>query len=166
MVIWETIDGYPNYKVNAYGEVLSVRRNIILKPYLDAWGYLVVDLFNERGRSPKRVHRLVSKTFIPNPYNKPEVNHIDGNKRNNSVDNLEWVTRSENELHAFATGLNVRSSYDAGRPKRRIRVLETGQVFNSVRECADVLGCTHTNIVNYFKRNGITCAGYHLELLN
>ena len=165
MEYWRTIDEYPNYRISSYGRVYSVKRDIILRPGYDEWKYLFVRLYNKHGSSMKKLHRLVAETFIPNPYGKPEVNHIDGNRENNRVDNLEWVTHSENIRHAFATGLNVRSSYDAGRPKRKIKIIETGQVFNSVAECAAWLGCTHTNIVSYFNRGGITCCGYHLELL-
>lgn len=163
---WKTIENYPNYRVSTYGRIYSIKRDIIMKPFHDGWGYLCVELRNEYGGRAFKVSRLVAKAFIPNPYNKPEVNHIDGNKENNNVDNLEWVTGAENKRHAFANGLNVRSSYDAGRPKRKIRDLDTGEIFDSVAECSKTLGCTHSNIVEYFKRGGIRCKGHRLELLN
>jgi hypothetical protein len=67
-------------------------------------GYLQVKLFKNSLRKYYITHRLVAKTFIKNPNNKPEVNHIDGNKQNNDISNLEWVTSSENQKHAFKIG--------------------------------------------------------------
>lgn len=163
METWIPIDGFPNYEISSCGRVYSKKRDIILKPYYDNWRYPRVDLRNEYGRRPTSIHRLVASAFIPNPYNKPQVNHIDGNKDNNAVYNLEWVTGSENARHAVATGLNDHSTYSAGRPKRSIMIVETGQIFNSIAECAKFLGCTHSNIVNYFKQGLQTCKGYHLK---
>lgn len=79
---------------------------LLLKQQLGIGGYMSIVACPEG--SPKKlclIHRLVAEAFIPNPLNKPEVNHIDGNKKNNNVANLEWVTRSENALHAFKLGL-------------------------------------------------------------
>ena len=70
-------------------------------------GYKVVSLkFDDGTRRNVYVHRLMAQTFLPNPENKREVNHIDGNKLNNNIDNLEWCTSSENRLHAYREGLN------------------------------------------------------------
>ncbi len=69
-------------------------------------GYERVTIYKNGKRKDFQVHRLVADAFIPNPDNKPQVNHIDGNKLNNVVENLEWVTRSENQLHAKRTGLD------------------------------------------------------------
>lgn len=74
---------------------------IIMKPRLSNQGYVVITL----NRKMLRVHRLIATAFIPNPNNLPEVNHKDGNKQNNEISNLEWVTRSENVQHAYQTGL-------------------------------------------------------------
>ncbi len=76
-----------------------------IKQTLKANGYSQVKLFKDGVRKYYIVHRLVAKTFVPNPDNKPEVNHIDGNKQNNHASNLEWVTSRENQLHAFRLGL-------------------------------------------------------------
>lgn len=112
------VKGYEKlYSVSSTGRVLANiktingnngakihRGEIELKPALDG-KYLFVVLQNNGSKKHKKVHRLVAENFIPNPLNKPIVNHIDGNKLNNSVENLEWVTASENSQHAVNTGL-------------------------------------------------------------
>ena len=104
--IWKDIVGYEKfYQVSNLGRVRSFPRNgtikeeRVLKPN-KVGGYLQVTLQKHKNRKYKKVHRLVAETFIPNLENKREVNHIDGNKTNNCVENLEWVTTSENQLHS------------------------------------------------------------------
>ena len=91
---WAMIDN--KFYVSNYGRIKTLSNDI-------------VDLSNRKSRylcyRTYKIHRLVAENFIPNPENKKEVNHIDGNKHNNHVSNLEWVTTSENRLHAFRTGL-------------------------------------------------------------
>ena len=108
----EQYDNY--YCVSTSGTVVSpsyvdkagkLRKMRVLKPQVRGKGYLYVGLLKDGKQVRVSVHRLVAETFIPNPENKPEVNHIDGDKTNNCVSNLEWVTTSENAIHAFETGL-------------------------------------------------------------
>jgi hypothetical protein len=75
------------------------------KHFIDHSGYCITKLCIDGKCLNRKIHRLVAEAFIPNPEGKEQVNHIDGNKENNSVENLEWVTRSENIKHAFSTGL-------------------------------------------------------------
>ena len=94
------------YKIDENGNVFSVRNNKFLKRMTFPSGYEYVHLCNGKGKTKLfRVHRLVAEAFIPNPDNSPEVNHKDGNKQNNSVDNLEWCTNLENIQHSVKTGL-------------------------------------------------------------
>lgn len=101
--------GYEDlFQVSNIGRVLSKRTNKILKQVVSKTGYYIFAT-KIGGRSGKdvcfKVHRLVAQAFIPNELAKPQVNHKDGDKLNNSVDNLEWATASENVKHAFRTGL-------------------------------------------------------------
>lgn len=96
------------YKINRMGEIYVMpkprKKEGIKKPFINR-GYYYINLWKDGKYHTYTVHRLVALTFIPNPENKECVNHIDGNKLNNCIDNLEWCTRSENDLHAFRLGL-------------------------------------------------------------
>lgn len=105
--IWKEIS-IPGYFISNLGR-LKGRSGKIIKTYINHEGYYTICL-KPNGRNGKaqcvRIHRLIAEAFIPNPENKPFVNHIDGNKRNNDITNLEWCTNQENIIHAFKTGLN------------------------------------------------------------
>ena len=97
--IWRDIDGYKGlYQISNKGRVKSLKwgKERILRPGIDTWGYYFVILYNDSVSKPFKLHRLVAQAFIPNLYNKPQVNHKDENKLNNCVYNLEWVTANEN----------------------------------------------------------------------
>ena len=102
MEIYKDIVGYEGkYQVTSWGRVYNVETEKFINPEEHCKGYLRVDLFDRFGkRKHMKVHRLVAKAFIPNPDNKPQVNHKDGNNQNNSVTNLEWTTNRENAEHA------------------------------------------------------------------
>lgn len=107
MTEWRDVVGYEGlYRVSSDGEIEHLKRNILLSQSTTALGYSVVTLFKNGSKLMVRVHRLVAQAFIPNPDDKPQVNHKDGKKQNNRVDNLEWNTQLENNRHARQTGLN------------------------------------------------------------
>jgi hypothetical protein len=107
METWKTIEGYEGiYEVSDQGRVRNVKRDgRLLSVVSVAHGYRAVSLYKEGKRKMHLAHRLVARAFIPNPENKPQVNHIDGVKTHNFVSNLEWATVAENIWHAEDTGL-------------------------------------------------------------
>ena len=101
MEIWKDIDGFNGkFQVSSWGRIRNAETGNILKPYKNKKGYLKASLSYGGKSIKKRINRLVAIAFIDNPYNLPQVNHKDGNKENNSISNLEWVTNSENQKHA------------------------------------------------------------------
>jgi hypothetical protein len=104
--IWKDIEGYSGYQVSSLGRIrsLGVKARVLKQFPNKNWPYLYVRFtpYNKTFRS----HRLVAKAFIPNPYNLPEVNHLNGDKQDNRVDNLQWVSSSDNSLHSYRTGLH------------------------------------------------------------
>lgn len=113
--IWKDIPNYEGrYQVSNLGNIKSLsfkNQNFesLLKPSLNSSGYYKVELYKDKKSKVFYVHRLVATVFIPNPENKSEVNHIDGNKINNIVSNLEWNTISENQKHAIKHKLRTSS---------------------------------------------------------
>lgn len=125
--IWKDIEGYEGlYQVSNLGRVKRMRfinkntnieKERIKSQKIRKDGYLEVALYKNGKGKYIQVHRLVAKSFIPNPKKLPQVNHIDGNKENNCVDNLEWVTNKENVTHAIKTGLQNNSGEHNGKAK-------------------------------------------------
>ena len=101
------INNFTDYFITEEGEVYSMKygKKRLLKQQEHYKGYKVVSLTVNNKKTTLKIHRLVACAFLPNPENKEQVNHIDGNKKNNHVSNLEWSTQSENQIHAHRTGL-------------------------------------------------------------
>lgn len=153
--IWKDIENYPNYQVSNFGYVRCTNyhrehRTHLLAFIPDSDGYLQVKLCKNGIVKFKRVHRLVAEAFIENKTNKEQVNHIDGNKTNNAITNLEWATSKENMHHAFKTGLmaNVykprptmsKIVYQFDNNKKLIKK------WNSLREIEKKLNISHSTI--------------------
>lgn len=136
--IWRGVAGYEGlYQVSNFGRVKSFHKGErILKPNQLEQGYLLVRLYHSGESRYVLVHRLVAEAFIPNPGGKPEVNHINGDKTDNHVENLEWATRTENVQHAFATGLTKQNGEDNSCAKL------TNEQARFIRENPDGLTCT------------------------
>lgn len=117
------IENYTNYLVDEQGYVYSIKGKKI-KPTRIKTGYLYVGLYTSGKRCFLAIHRLVAIQFLPNPENKCCVNHKDGDKENNHVTNLEWVTMSENTKHAYENGL-IKSSFLKGEKHRSSKLLDS-----------------------------------------
>lgn len=114
---WKLIPDFEPYEVSNFGRVrsryhTSGKEYRILKPTYHHTGYVLYRLAKNKKYYNRTAHILVATAFIPNPENKPQVNHIDGDKHNNNVENLEWVTASENIQHAFEMGLKKSPTKD------------------------------------------------------
>ena len=173
--IWKDIVGYEGlYQVSNLGNVKSLHyRNKkihhILSPRKHHTGYLMVSLTSNRKAKCFNVHRLVAIAFIPNPNDLPCVNHKDGNKHNNNVSNLEWVTHQQNTRHAIATGLlknfSLLGKTGSLHPTSKVTLQYTksGQFvrkWDCISDAAKAYGKDPCTIVNCCAGRAKSCAGY------
>lgn len=131
---------------------LDNREGKFLKPKTDKYGYQHVILTKNRKRKDYQVHRLVAQAFIPNLENKPTVNHKDGNKCNNCVENLEWATFKEQKNHSIKNGLCIKNikALEAYNSKKSIEILFNNKKYNSIREASRLTGRSQC----YIKKHG------------
>ena len=154
MEIWKDIEGYEGlYQVSNLGNVKSLNRLIkhnrsgflklkskIIKPCTTKTGYVVFHLYKNSKQTHKTAHRLVAECFLENIFSKEDINHIDGNKLNNNILNLEWNTRSENLKHAYNTGLKERGEkhYNSKLTEKNILIIR------------ELKGFSHTKIAEQY----------------
>lgn len=170
MQYWKRVSGCSEkYEVSTDGEIRNIVTNKVLHPSVAKTGYLFVKL--DRPNKPRKnmfVHRLVAETFVPNPEKKTQVNHKDGNKQNNCVDNLEWVTPSENIRHSFQF-LGKQSSLKGVTGEQNKNSIPVCQYslngdficqWPAVSEAARGIGCNPCQIINVISGRTATCHGY------
>lgn len=174
--VWKNISAFGGiYEVSSCGRVRSKPRHYTsssgktvnkcgatLSQHSSVDGYKKVRLsYNGVGKDVF-VHRLVAKTFIPNPDNKPQVNHIDGDKSNNRISNLEWVTAGENQKHSYRVLGRVPHG---GKPRIPVMCVETGMVFPSISDAAKSVGADKKNLSAVLSPKSYkkTCRGFHWE---
>ena len=191
--IWKDIKGYEGYQVSNLGRVRSLDRidsnnhplkGVILKPYISNSGYLLVGLYKQQKRDRKLLHRLVAEAFIPNPDNKPEIDHINTIKIDNTVflnedgsvnyekTNLRWVTKKENmnnPLTKTKMQINARKPSKGKYGKKHHRskpIIQYDKEGNFIKEwdCANdverVLGISNKHIGSVCLRKRKSCGGY------
>lgn len=175
--VWVVVDGFPDYLVSNFGRVKSIgrttvrrdgitsRKKELIKKQCKTRGHLVTRLWRNGTSKCLYVHRLMAKAFIPNPENKPHINHKDGNKNNNSLSNLEWCTPSENNQHAIDNGLrgynkgcdhafsvfskeevlNIRKLFKSG-----LRIADITRLYNKDRNSINRIakGLSYQNVLN------------------
>ncbi len=145
--VWRDVPGYEGlYQVSDRGQVFSVRRKKLRKLNDTGRGYLQVALAKDGQRTHPLVHRLVAEAFIPNLENKPQINHINGDKTDNRVENLEWCTMSENLFHRHQI------LHQPGGRCCPVVCVNTGQAYPSAKVAAKALGVPRQSILRICRK--------------
>lgn len=159
--MWKSVKNYNSlYEVNEKGEIRSLyhwnghkyekrKKPYILKQSNTTTGYKKVELVKDGKRKSIKVHRIVATAFIPNPMNKPYINHIDGNPINNCVENLEWCTQHENIVHAYKTGL-IKISHITKEELQRY--IENGLTYKQIMKKEHI---SFKRLQNYYRVYGL-----------
>lgn len=172
MEIWKNIIGFQGfYQVSNLGRIRSVRFNKIklLITAINHFGYCYNCISIKNIKKNYTVHRLVALTFIPNTENKAQVNHINGIKTDNRVENLEWVTSSENNTHAIKNKLRVMPKGKSHFNSKKVFNKETGVVYESITDAAKQNGYKKTTLTKYINgtnTNKSNLIYYNYETIN
>jgi hypothetical protein len=171
--IWKEVHGYEGiYEVSNIGNIRSLKFNKIkdIRPGLNTSGYFIVALCKNNNQITKKLHRLIAKSFIDNPENKPCINHKDGNKINNNISNLEWCTFSENNQHAYDIGLKKGTTYLKGKFGKDhhlsmaiIQLSKDNEILNefgSIREAQRKTGILKSGISRVCRMERKTAGGF------
>lgn len=167
--VWKDIKDYNGlYQISNLGNIYSYKTNKILKNAKSGDGYLTIQLCKNGIIKTNKVHRLVANSFINNKNRYKEVNHIDGNKHNNNVSNLEWCNRSQNEIHAYKNGLAKGSNKnklakDNKRAKKVIQYNLDGieiKKYDGIREASRLTNTNCGHIVSCCKKRLKSIGGY------
>ena len=165
------IKGYEGYyKINKNGEVFSLERKVKFRDFEITvnykkkkqtklkTGYYAVGLWKDNNQKLVTIHSLLAETFIPNPNNYKCINHIDGNKENNNLENLEWCSQSHNVQHAYDNGL--------AKTNKKVMCVETGIVYKSIAEAARMVGKPKGRFIGDVARGRRkTAYGYHWKFV-
>ena len=168
--VFKQIDGFENlYLISSLGRVYSIRNRKFIAQYKNRYGYLKCSLKKEGKNKSVFVHRLVATAFISNPNNKPEVNHKNGIKTDNSLNNLEWCSRLENVRHSWKLGLSKHTE------KLRICCIkaheipviciENGSIFDSLAKASDFVGVSRSLMTICCRDNKRKANGFHFRKL-
>jgi hypothetical protein len=167
---WKKIKDYEDFEVSDLGRIR--KKNMIYKPQNNGRNYLGVGLRKNGVKKRYYVHRLVAAAFIENPENKSEVNHIDGNRMNNNLLNLEWVTRSENHYHRYKVlgqrGVNFGKTGSKNWNSKMVGMFDKDNnlidKFHGVMEASRILNVNESSIRFSIYRGG-NCKGYKWKYL-
>ena len=155
------IVGYEGlYAVTSCGKVWSYKRQRFLKPYEECGGYLKVSLSKDGVIKRFKVHRLVAETYIPNPEEKTQVNHLDENKQNNTINNLTWVTPSEN-INYGTRSIRAKENTLNSNGLKPVYCIELDRTFGSIAAAARFLEVSPQTISNCVRGLTQTAKGYH-----
>lgn len=178
--IWKDVIGFENdYEVSDFGAIRSkvrarnngrakiLLKSKLLKQRISGYGYYIIDLHSLGYVKTISVHRVILSAFSPNTFNKPCINHINGIKTDNRLENLEWCTYSENSIHASKTGLTPYFKGDKARYTKPVICNNTSKVYGTIKEYAEsinkhasyvtrVLNGTYKNTLNisYYEKTG------------
>lgn len=157
---WRISTEYPQYEVSDWGRIRHINGHPRKTRIVAGYAYVCI---RKDGKAHNiRLHRLIAKAFVPNPFNKPHVNHKDGNKINNAANNLEWCTPSENEHHKIKI-LGIKQIPPI--IQKSVVCLETNQIFPSIKEAAETMEICGKHIGEAASGRRKTACGYHWSFL-
>lgn len=156
MEIWKPLKNFPSYNGSSEGRIMNIKTQRIMKAFINENGYVQVCLRKNNKQYTVRVAQVIADTFL-GEHPGMDVTYKNGNRSDVSADNLEWCTRQEVIQRAFERGTKI--------PSRQIpiRVIETGETYDSIRACARDIGCYQTDICKYLRGDLQHVKGYHFE---